>query len=167
MTTVEDDTNASFQYLLHQGVRKGAALFLVLLNFTLDTYLIILSVQLGDILYHILESLLWLDLKLNTGLPGDWKTLYSIDMYLFIYLSIYTVLVPIYIYIYISSWYLSRHKSRFYSLPILVCLSLSFLSFYLSLSLFIYINIYLCVCVREYSHGFQSVQYKWVRKEIE
>ena len=41
-----------FHLLLHQGVREGATLFPGLLHFTLDPYLIILSVKQGHIKYH-------------------------------------------------------------------------------------------------------------------
>ena len=41
-----------FQQLLHQGVGEGTTPFLGLLQFTLDMYLIFLSVKQGDIKYH-------------------------------------------------------------------------------------------------------------------
>ena len=41
-----------FQWLLHRVVGEGATPFLGLLHFTLDTYLILLSVKQGGIKYH-------------------------------------------------------------------------------------------------------------------
>ena len=41
-----------FQKLLHEGVGEGATPFPGLLHFTLDTYLILLSVKQGGIKYH-------------------------------------------------------------------------------------------------------------------
>ena len=43
---------APFQLLLHQGVGEGVTPFRGLLHFTLDTYLILLSVKRGDIKYN-------------------------------------------------------------------------------------------------------------------
>ena len=48
-----------FDSLLHQGVREGATPFSGLLHFTLDPYLIMLSVKQGGIKYHFLS--LWYD----------------------------------------------------------------------------------------------------------
>ena len=48
-----------FDSLLHQGVGEGATPFLGLLHFTLDPYLILLSVKQGGIKYHFLS--LWYD----------------------------------------------------------------------------------------------------------
>ena len=48
-----------FQKLLHRGVGDGATPFPVLLHFTLDPYLIVLSVKQGGIKYHFLS--LWYD----------------------------------------------------------------------------------------------------------
>ena len=53
----------------------GRYSFLGLLHFTLDTYLIVLSVKQGAIKYHFFKSLVWLDLGLNPGLPDHWRTL--------------------------------------------------------------------------------------------
>ena len=41
----ESDAKAPFQQLLHRGVREGAASFPGLLHFTLDAYLIMLSIK--------------------------------------------------------------------------------------------------------------------------
>ena len=67
-----------FQKLLHRRVGEGATLFSGLLHFTLDTYLIMLSVKQGGIKYYFLKSLVWLDLGLNPGLPDYWRTLYPL-----------------------------------------------------------------------------------------
>ena len=48
-----------FQSLLHRGVGEGATPFPGLLHFTLDTYLILLSVKQGGIKYHFKS--LWYD----------------------------------------------------------------------------------------------------------
>ena len=48
-----------FRLLLHQGVGEGATPFPGLLHFTLDPYLIMLSVKQGGIKYHFLS--LWYD----------------------------------------------------------------------------------------------------------
>ena len=48
-----------FDSLLHQGVGEGATPFPGLLHFTLDPYLILLSVKQGGIQYHFLS--LWYD----------------------------------------------------------------------------------------------------------
>ena len=48
-----------FDSLLHQGVGEGATPFPGLLHFTLDPYLIMLSVKQGGIKYHFLS--LWCD----------------------------------------------------------------------------------------------------------
>ena len=48
-----------FDSLLHQGVGEGTTPFPGLLHFTLDPYLIMLSVKQGGIKYHFLS--LWYD----------------------------------------------------------------------------------------------------------
>ena len=48
-----------FDSFLHQGVGEGATPFPGLLHFTLDPYLIMLSVKQGSIKYHFLS--LWYD----------------------------------------------------------------------------------------------------------
>ena len=50
----------AFQELLHKGVKEGATPFPGLPHFTLDLYLMILSVKQGGIKYHFLS--LWYDL---------------------------------------------------------------------------------------------------------
>ena len=62
-TLVEGDPKAPFS-----GGVGGATLFLRLLQFTLDTYLIMLSVKQGGIKYYFFESLVSLDWRLNPGL---------------------------------------------------------------------------------------------------
>ena len=46
------DPKAFFQYLQHKGVEEGATSFPGLLNFTLDTYLKMLSIKKGCIIYN-------------------------------------------------------------------------------------------------------------------
>ena len=78
-----------FQYLLHEGVRKGATPFPGLLHLTIDPDLIVLSIMQGAIKYHFFQSLVWLDLRLNTDLPGHWRTLYPLVQWVgFIYIYI-------------------------------------------------------------------------------
>ena len=67
-----------FQLLPHRCVGKGTIPFPGLLQFTLDPYLITLSVMQGGIKYLFFQSLVWLDLGLNPGFPDDWWTLYSL-----------------------------------------------------------------------------------------
>ena len=54
---------------------EGAIPFPGLLYFTLDLYLIMLSVKQGSIKHHFL-SLWYDDLGLNSGLPSHWRTFY-------------------------------------------------------------------------------------------
>ena len=56
MTVVEGDPKAPFSI----AVGEGATLFPILHHFTLDSYLIMLSVKQGSIKYHFLS--LWYDL---------------------------------------------------------------------------------------------------------
>ena len=59
-TIAEGDPKAPFLIAtLHQGVGEGATPFPGLLHFTLDPYLIMLSVKQGGIKYHFLS--LWYD----------------------------------------------------------------------------------------------------------
>ena len=51
-TAVEGDQKAPFPQLQHRGVGEGATHFPGLLHFTLDTYLILLSVKQEGIKYH-------------------------------------------------------------------------------------------------------------------
>ena len=61
-TVVEGDPKVPFsiRWLLHQGVGEGATPFPGLTHFTLDLYLIMLSVKQAGIKYHFLS--LWYDL---------------------------------------------------------------------------------------------------------
>ena len=74
-------TEESLSIATTQGVGEGATPFPGLLNLTLDTYLIMLSVKQGGIKYHFFKSLVWLDLGLNTGRPDHWRTLYPLDQW--------------------------------------------------------------------------------------
>ena len=58
-TAVESDPKALFSIAIYPMYREGATLFPGLLHFTLDTYLIMLSVKQGGIKYHSLR--LWYD----------------------------------------------------------------------------------------------------------
>ena len=58
-----------FQWLPHQGVWEGATSFPRLLHFTLDLYLIELSVKQGGIKVHFL--ILWYDLT------WDWTLVFQ------------------------------------------------------------------------------------------
>ena len=54
-----------------------------LLHFTLDPYLIMLFGKQGWIKYHFFESLVWLDLGLNPGLPVGQCPVQTIPIFLF------------------------------------------------------------------------------------
>ena len=58
-TLVEGDPKTLFSIANTQKWREGAAPFPRLLHFTLHTYLIVLSVKQGGIIYHLLS--LWYD----------------------------------------------------------------------------------------------------------
>ena len=66
---------------------KGATPLPGLLHFTLDPYLIMLSVKQGDInypfffFYFFYYYYIWLNLGLNPGLLNHWQTLYSFDQW--------------------------------------------------------------------------------------
>ena len=64
--------------LLHRGVREGTTSFPRLFHFTIDSCLIMLRRH--QILFC--ESLVWLDLRLNSCLPDHWRTLYWLDHWL-------------------------------------------------------------------------------------
>ena len=75
---VECDLKAPFLLTTTLRYRGGCYSIPWISLLTLDLYLIILSVKQGSREYHFLESLLWLDLGLNPGLPGHWWTLYPL-----------------------------------------------------------------------------------------
>ena len=52
-TVVEGNQKAPFQWLLHWSVGEGVIPFAGLLHFTLDMYLILLSVKQGGIKYYL------------------------------------------------------------------------------------------------------------------
>ena len=68
---VEGDPKAPFQLLLHQGVGEGATPFFGLLHFTLDTYLIMLSIKQGGIKYHFFQvfGMTWLGIEPRSPVP--------------------------------------------------------------------------------------------------
>ena len=70
MTVVELDPKVPFSIA---ATPKGATPFIGLRHFTLDRYLIMLSVKKGDIKYNFLS--LWYEMGLNPGLLGHWQTL--------------------------------------------------------------------------------------------
>ena len=76
-TVIEGDLMAPFSIATIPGVREGATSFPVLLHFTIDMYLIMLSVKTR---YQVpfLESLVWHNLGLNPGLLDYWRTLHSL-----------------------------------------------------------------------------------------
>ena len=57
-----------------------------MLHFTLDPYLIMLSVKQGGIKYHFFEPLVWLDQGSNPGIMAHWQILYSGPWYTMILL---------------------------------------------------------------------------------
>ena len=58
-TVFQGDPKATFQRLQHRGVGDGTTLSLGLFHFTLDPYLIMLSIKQGGIKYHFLS--IWYD----------------------------------------------------------------------------------------------------------
>ena len=66
---VESDLKAPFSIATTPRCRKGATPFPGLLHFTLDPFLIMISVQQGGINYHFL-SLWYDDFRLNLGIPA-------------------------------------------------------------------------------------------------
>ena len=81
VTLVESDSKDPFSIATTPKCREGHNSFPGLLPFTLDAYLIMLSVKQGSIKYHFFESLVWLSLGLNPGLLDHWRTLYSLYSY--------------------------------------------------------------------------------------
>ena len=71
-TIVEGNPKAPFSIATTPRCRGGHYSFPGLLYFTLDPYLIMLSVKQGGIQIPFFESLVWLDLGLNPGLSGHW-----------------------------------------------------------------------------------------------
>ena len=84
LTLVEGNPKAPFSIVTTPRSRGECYSFPGLLHFTLDPYLIMLSVKQGGIKYHFFESLVWFDLGLNPGLPDHWWTLYSLGQYIWI-----------------------------------------------------------------------------------
>ena len=77
MTVVEGDQKAPFSLLLHQGIGEGATPFPGLLHFTLNTYLILLSVKQGGIEYQVFymtELFVFYRKKLHRYNGGHHKT---------------------------------------------------------------------------------------------
>ena len=72
---MKGNQKAPFSIALHWGVEEGATPFPGLLHFTLDMYLIMLSVKQRSIKYYFFESLAWLKLGLNPVSPAIGKAL--------------------------------------------------------------------------------------------
>ena len=90
--------------LLHQGVGEGATPFPGLLHFTLDLYLIMLSVKQGGIKYHFLS--LWYDstwerTQVSWTIGEHSNRLANVRLYIYIFNSMGAYLQPIEFYIYI------------------------------------------------------------------
>ena len=68
VTEVEGDPKSLFWLATAPRCRGGYYSFPWIAPFTLDQYLMILSIKQGGIKY-LFESLLWLDLRLNSSLP--------------------------------------------------------------------------------------------------
>ena len=79
-TFVEGNSKAPFSIATAPRCWEGrySTLPLTLLHFTLDAYLIMLSVKQGSINYHFLSLWYEIDVGLNPGLPDHWRTLYSL-----------------------------------------------------------------------------------------
>ena len=71
---------------------------------TLDPYSILLSFKQGGIKYYFGGFLVWLNLVLNPGLLGHWRTLWELCQWTGIY---------IYIYIYIYSFFRKKVSDNF------------------------------------------------------
>ena len=75
VTVVEGDPKALFSRATTPRSGGGATPFPGLLHFTLDPYLIMLSVKHGGIKYHFFYSLVLFNLGLNPGFPVHWLSL--------------------------------------------------------------------------------------------
>ena len=85
VTLVEGDPKAHFSKLLHWGVGEGATSSPELLHFTLDSYLVMLSVKQGGIKNYFLS--LWYDST------WDWTSVsWTIDEHYLNYVQIYKYL---------------------------------------------------------------------------
>ena len=93
MTLVKGDPKAPFSIATTPRCRGGRYSFPGLLHFTLDAYLIMLSVKQGGIKYHFFKSLVWLNLGLNPDLPGHWWTLYLLGQWHFTIINTIQLLV--------------------------------------------------------------------------
>ena len=97
MTLVEGNPKAPFSIVTTQGVKEGTTPFSELLHFTLDPYLIMLSVKQGGIKFHFsLKSLVWLDLGLNPGVPDHWRTLYPLGQWAGICICVFAAFKKMY-----------------------------------------------------------------------
>ena len=68
----------SFHWLRHQGVGEGATLFPGLLHFTLDPYIIILSVKQGGIKYHFFSLVCgWQYIRSPLGVEHSGEGIYG------------------------------------------------------------------------------------------
>ena len=80
-TAVESNLKAPFLVATTPRCREGHYFIPELVHFTLDPYLIMLPVKQGLHQVPFFESLVWLNLGLNPGLPEHWRTLYSLGEY--------------------------------------------------------------------------------------
>ena len=79
-TVVEGDPKALFTIATTLRCREGTTPFPGLLHFNIDSHLIVLSAKQGGIKYHFFETLVWVDMGLNPGLPNHLRTLYILDL---------------------------------------------------------------------------------------
>ena len=131
------------------GVGEGTTPFPELLHFTLDPYLIILSVKQGGIKYHF--SSLWKDST------WDWTPVIYIfvcvcaSIYLYIYIYIICLCVHLYIYVYIYIY-----------MSVIMCVWIC---------VWIYIYVCVCVCIRTMHQSItpslsQTIWPKWVSRQF-
>ena len=74
LTIVEGDQNTHFSIATTPRYKKGCYSFPLIAPLTLDNYLVMVSVNQGEIKYHFYESLVCLDLVLILGLQDHWQT---------------------------------------------------------------------------------------------
>ena len=78
-TVVGGNPKVSFSIATTPRCRGGRYSFPWITLLTLDPYLMMLRCQARKYKVPFFKSLVWLDLVLNPGLPGPWRTFYPFD----------------------------------------------------------------------------------------